>query len=363
MMANSTLHGLSHYFSTERLLIRLMWVVIFLVSFAGCSYTIFTAVADYLNYDVITVTELKPEVIFPAVTLCRKSPILLSMVSDCQFKTTIDCKSMLDSITIKNNNKQAVNCIRFNAFKADNKSELRKVNGIGITNGLLLRIENKLLPLEQMEVYVEDNYLNDYSESIPVIAEPMFTSEIQILKDLVVNLPNPYNDCKEIDDPSYRRLNCLDSCTQKEVNSKYNCSIQSFYENKNLARCTNTNLTNLFLKDCSAMCPQECNITSYTLFNSKLTRIIFSDKNKINIASPLSKPVYILIPEQSTEYELKIFYNDLNHIELTQVPKTSLSDIVSNVGGTTGLFLGASFMTFIELFGFIFEFIFLECDN
>ncbi len=111
------------------------------------------------------------------------------------------------------------------------------------------------------------------------------------------------------------------------------------------------------------MCPQECNITSYTLFNSKLTRIIFSDKIKINIAPPLSKPVYILIPEQSTEYELKIFYNDLNHIELTQVPKTSLSDIVSNVGGTTGLFLGASFMTFIELFWFIFEFIFLECDN
>ena len=347
-MAKTSYHGLSHFYATERLIIRPMWIIIFLISFAGCSYTIFTAVADYLNYDVITVTELKPEVevIFPAVTLCRKSPILLSMVSDCQFKTTIDCKSMLDSITIKNNNKQAVNCIRFNAFKADNKSELRKVNGIGSNNGFEIHISESDF-LDQIEVYVEDNYLNDYTESIPVFAESIYNYEIQIYKDLVVNLPNPYNDCKEIDDPSYRRLNCLDSCTQKEVNSKYNCSIQSFYENKNLARCTNTNLTNLFLKDCSAMCPQECNITSYTLSKSVLSRLVY-------VPIKIGRDTYNL-PKLLPGYEVKVYFKDLKYIKLSQVPKTSDGDMASCLGGTAGLFLGASFMTFIEFFELFFE--------
>jgi hypothetical protein len=48
--------------------------------------------------------------------------------------------------------------------------------------------------------------------------------------------------------------------------------------------------------------------------------------------------------------KVKIFYDELKTTTITQDAKTSLSDFISFIGGTLGLFLGFSFLSFIELF-------------
>ena len=44
---------------------------------------------------------------------------------------------------------------------------------------------------------------------------------------------------------------------------------------------------------------------------------------------------------------------------MKQEPKILLTDLVSNIGGTLGLFLGISFLSFIELFELIIEILFI----
>lgn len=41
--------------------------------------------------------------------------------------------------------------------------------------------------------------------------------------------------------------------------------------------------------------------------------------------------------------------NDLSLLEITQIPKTSMIDLISNIGGTLGLFVGMTFLSFVEI--------------
>ena len=50
-----------------------------------------------------------------------------------------------------------------------------------------------------------------------------------------------------------------------------------------------------------------------------------------------------------------VYYESLKYTETSQVPKTTVPDILSIVGGTLGLFLGLSLLSFIEVFGFLIE--------
>jgi len=58
--------------------------------------------------------------------------------------------------------------------------------------------------------------------------------------------------------------------------------------------------------------------------------------------------------------DVSIFFDSLKYTKISQTPKTSLSALVSNLGGSSGLFLDLSFMSAcraIEFFlGVVFKF-------
>jgi len=56
-----------------------------------------------------------------------------------------------------------------------------------------------------------------------------------------------------------------------------------------------------------------------------------------------------------------VFYEDLKFTQITQIAKTTSTDLVSKVGGTLGLFLGLSLLSFIEIFELLLEILFLSC--
>jgi len=45
---------------------------------------------------------------------------------------------------------------------------------------------------------------------------------------------------------------------------------------------------------------------------------------------------------------LFVYYQDLKNTEIDQIPKTTTVDLFSSIGGSLGLFLGASILSFIE---------------
>lgn len=351
-------------FKTQRNFTRLLWFVVFLISFAGCSYTIHNSLVDYFNFDMITIAKSirSTNLIFPAVTVCRDNDVTLQDITVCNFNrensNTIDCRGLLDKMEVasKLEAKQTYDCFRFNSNLND--SLLKSVAGVGRENGLEIRMKKYSgIGSPRAKVYVTDNHLNEYSGLNPIVVAANYETEIQVTKNVAKEMPKPYNDCQENEKASYRKLNCIAACNQEQVNSRYNCSLRGYYENKTFQRCTRSDLHTLFLHECSVKCSQECVLTTYSTQETRDLRTTY-------MTVSLGRGKTIEIPVHNiTDYVIKIYYASLDYIELSQVPKTSQSDLVSSIGGTLGLFLGASFLSFIEFFELLTEIIFFCCLN
>ena len=152
-------------------------------------------------------------------------------------------------------------------------------------------------------------------------------------------------------------------CACKVYSQKCNCTCPSIYESKLYTKvcgyqCAMDDYLNDFSSECNLQCPLECESTSYHLSAYKLTSDLIDIQNEsfsFNFSN-MSEQNRIL-QESYLENVIKfIFYFDESkYTEISQIAKTSLPDIVSNVGGTLGLFLGLSLLSFIEIFDFIIE--------
>jgi hypothetical protein len=56
---NSSIHGLPNIVRNECIVIKIIWVVCFFLSASVCGFFIFQTIADYLNYDIVTVIQVK----------------------------------------------------------------------------------------------------------------------------------------------------------------------------------------------------------------------------------------------------------------------------------------------------------------
>jgi hypothetical protein len=54
-----------------------------------------------------------------------------------------------------------------------------------------------------------------------------------------------------------------------------------------------------------------------------------------------------------------VYYNDFKYTLISEEPETELFNFISNIGGILGLFLGISFLSFIEIFEIFFEIMFI----
>ena len=98
--------------------------------------------------------------------------------------------------------------------------------------------------------------------------------------------------------------------------------------------------------DACTECPLECDSIDYSLttsfaeFPSALYGDLFLKKSglKQNL-SELRKGVL----------SINVYYSSLRYTEITQLEKSTVVDLVCSIGGTMGLFLGASLLSLIEL--------------
>ena len=74
VLANSTSHGIPNIVKSERLIIKLAWVLFLLASTTLCSYLVAQSIFSFLNYDVNTKTRIiyERQVPFPTITICNK---------------------------------------------------------------------------------------------------------------------------------------------------------------------------------------------------------------------------------------------------------------------------------------------------
>ena len=93
---------------------------------------------------------------------------------------------------------------------------------------------------------------------------------------------------------------------------------------------------------------------------SKL-EVLYLDDNKI---SKIENGLYrFQTYEQVSKHfsSILIYYKELKYTLISQEPRTMLFNVISNIGGILGLFLGISFLSFMELVEILFQVIYIKC--
>ena len=86
------------------------------------------------------------------------------------------------------------------------------------------------------------------------------------------------------------------------------------------------------LKNCAAYCPHECKSEIFNI-------------NEEGIMSNFSG--------NYDQRKLNLYFPELKYIEIDQIHKVTVSNMISNIGGTLGLFLGLSLLSFMEFIEFL----------
>lgn len=383
IIVSSTAHGIPNILRTRRLFHKIMWIISTLASVGVCIWFILSSISDYLQYSVVTTIESVYEqpAMYPTVSLCsddinlfRKNN-LSSLIIKCTFNYDESCKKNLNNYFSAFEDSDYGLCYRFNSGKNMTGGSIPFLNStiggmddsliltINSTKGFILWIHNASTPPKRMSK-------NNHNGEIKFASSGAITHLIveRVFED---KLGEPFNSClinasdfdfnKTLIDyinsknEVYAQVNCLELCFDLDyiTTNPCNCtgvSIGDVWEQCYINRsqsyaqqCTMGYKTTFYSKKvldkCSNYCPLECNTHSFTV--------------SVNT---------IFVPNFSYA-DIFVYYRTLKYTLITQQPQTTLSNLISNLGGILGLFIGVSFLSFIEILEAITEAFFLLFES
>jgi hypothetical protein len=267
------------------------------------------------------------------------------------------------------------------------KVKQKQVTNTGLWNSFDLEIfigrsiqnENILSKKNGFNIFITNSSTSSiYGEGINI--SPGTSTNIVLNKYSIIKQPFPYSECTQnlisidsYDSECYRKLittkltysydDCVRMCFQKLISE--NCDCQSvtydYVYNKSLRKCVieksnKINDTNCLvdswnymtknssvLKECD--CPFECEFNGYQYsisFSEFPTKYYFNYlKNKSYLIKNNYPNISFDEMKQSIA-KIQIFYDDLKHTLVSQEVKVGMEDLISNIGGIMGLFLGNS---------------------
>lgn len=117
-----------------------------------------------------------------------------------------------------------------------------------------------------------------------------------------------------------------------------------------------------YYQACKSLCPLECNTTTYDITAQSIKYV--TSQSKLALARsviPLAEIAGLSDTTLASRIlSLYVFYEDLKFTEITQIAKTTPTDLVSKIGGTLGFFLGLSLLSFIEILELFLEICFIS---
>ena len=279
------------------------------------------------------------------------------------------------------------NCFKFNSGVGmnGNKVNIRKTTQTGRLDGFAMELflepsENNLFSfLEGFNIFISpQGYDNVFYDG--VYAPAGFSTNIILEKVTTHKQPKPYSECTSdltsIDSyhsdlfkkliqahKKYSKKECLRLCLQKTLEENCNCSdktIFSYYGKKPClyfddATCNFKNYEKFINKNIydSCDCPTECDHIDYPYRSSMAN---YPSKNYADILLRNPNVISKFNNRTNVSYEdlrsrmvsVNIFFNELKETIITEHPKISVPDLVASIGGILGLFLGMSFLSFIE---------------
>ena len=280
------------------------------------------------------------------------------------------------------------NCYQFNT--GYNQTTLLKTYTEGVDNGLSLLIgplinKNKYLTslASGMVVFIH-NQTSAPSSNDFISVETGKQSNIAIKRTFTYNQASPYSECVDLasyhsdlydvmitrTNYAYRQLDCFGFCFQREVTTRCDCFFTELPMIAQSSPCLNVTQiecmdivgSEFSYDDCTAECPLECDSVRYEYSlsslvspNQKMYNVFFNDRVNFNIMQS-AFGVNLSTYEQFQQYFLvvNVYYPYLQYTKIREAPKASQIDLLSQIGGSLGMFLGFSLFHFVELFEIIF---------
>lgn len=377
-----------------------MWVLSFIISISACTYFIIDSTIYFLKYDVVTKIDVIYEqpTPFPTVTICNRENynLTLEKILFCQLNYNRDCQENPERYFEKYFDSRYKECFRFNS--GTNLSGVLNATYGGKENGLWLDFNIEALEdYSSLIVYIHNNTISPlslYNKGIEI--SPGSTHYFEVNRVFMQKLEKPYSHCLrhmiQFDGNQtlidfilksgriYTQKECFELCFNlhyTEVNP-CDCTNGTDYNNvfdkcfstldwySSLWNCTlkfrKDFAENLFHEKCMNYCPIECDYVSYTVtkFNLDYPKSgNISDKDKINFFD--SK--YDTYEEvQKSYFSFVVYYEELKYTLISESPSMEIFDLVSITGGLLGLFVGLSFLSFVEVFEFFIRMIFILAE-
>ena len=263
--------------------------------------------------------------------------------------------------------------------------------GLSISLGLSNQNKFPVSDSKGVRLYIHNNTFSPINNQ-GVYLKPGEKSVIALKRLFMHNHPQPYSDCQDLTSfnselytyltknlkKPYRQYDCLNLCLQKNIIRKCGCYYTRFPNLDNSRPCLNLTdwrcvskeeqaLIGENIKKCDDECPLECDTILYDTqmsgleFPSRELYAMFSfnktllDVEQREIKSNFS--TYELFKDNSLS--LTVFYPHTEYTQITVSPKILSIDLLSQIGGSLGMFLGFSMFHVIELFEIIFLLIYI----
>ena len=308
------------------------------------------------------------------------------VIKGCKFNK-IECNSSLDfkEVYLYDNGV----CKQFNS----NGPNLKEVSQIGKDFGLSLILG----PMNSMNKYPTSD-----SKGLVVFIhnqtfEPISSEGIQVRmgentfislkKTVSKNEPTPYSDCNDLSDgfeselykfiikskKLYRQSDCFNLCFQRVVTMRCGCFFTKYPMFVQAKPCLNlTQLECIYIYErgyaqnystkCLSECPLECEsvtydhtVTSLDFPTKEFYETTLNDKIMFENLFNYFGQNFTLELYKENFLSLNVFLSSSKYTLITETPKITLTDLITNLGGSVGILLGCSMFSLLEVLELLFQ--------
>lgn len=394
LLLYTSAHGVARLIRTKHTFIKILWVISMLLSASYCFYFINKLLISYLDYEVVTDSDVKYEVKseFPAVSICNPDmPLEDETIQKCNFNSN-NSTSYLDSF----NDPYFGRCLRFNSKGNVRSKNILSSTSSGSKYGLQLDlIINSTNQFNELILYIHNHsFLTStlVNKGFRISSGSIYFFSVE--RSFNVKLDAPYSTCLK---------DSTDSKLNKTLINHLIANLSSIYTYKDCFRlCRNlvvmeqSKCNCMITFDNAAACSKHPNQTVRDCYNKFVAEFQLSSRNSYNkcndfcpiecdsynlLITPLVEPLPVTGPVKNTSsfqyaskfrnfeevkrsfFSIYVYYEELKYTVIKENPKTETFNLASGIGGTLGLFLGISFLSFVEIIETLYVFISIILGN
>ena len=175
---------------------------------------------------------------------------------------------------------------------------------------------------------------------------------------------------------TYDQNACIGLCYQDFLLQNCNCYAAEYPPIKNRTRCFSisqfeciANVSEIYFKSnnsaslCGFSCPIECDIINYQISTSISS---FPTKYYLNLLAPKThlfngfdlKDQNVLNNVRNYILKVTVNYDKYGYTLINELPSSLPTDLIGNIGGQFGLFIGISLLSFVEILELLMELMF-----